>query len=297
MLHILIKAVYICQREGIEYVIGFTVPYGVLSWLAAKVTGRKVGISFIGADLYKGIRRAWYGKVLVSILRRCDHVTVTGKEMRDILVAQGISKDQIHILPHGIHVPSSRVTNRRKEYAMVFVGELVERKRVDILLDAFQLVKKVCKEARFCIVGDGPLRQILEEKSQEMQISDSVDFVGLQENVWPYLEMSKIFALASEGEGLPFAMIEAMVCGLVPVVTDVGTIRDTIKHGVNGFLVNIGDRRNLAKNVIALLCDESLYGKMSANATAVRDDYSYEKTIDAWDKIFSYSGNAARRTF
>ena len=289
MFHILIKALWICRREGIGYILGFTIPYGVLGWIVAKVMGRKVGISLIGADLYKGIRGAWYGRIVLSMLRRCDHVTVTGQEMKDILVARGIPPDRIHVLPHGIRVPLSSLTNSRKEYAMVFVGELVQRKRVDVLLDAFQVVKGIYKEARFCIVGDGPLREKLEEKSEKMQISDSIHFAGLQEDVWLYLEQSKIFVLASEGEGLPFALIEAMACGLVPVVTDVGTIRDTVKHGTNGFLVNVGDSGSLAQNVVTLLSDVDLYDKMSADAATVREHFSYEKTIDAWDKIFSYS--------
>jgi glycosyltransferase involved in cell wall biosynthesis len=72
-------------------------------------------------------------------------------------------------------------------------------------------------------------------------------------------------------------------------VTDVGTIRDTVKHGDNGFLVNVGDSRALAQNVVALLSDEDLYERMSASAAAAHKDFSYEKTVDVWDKIFADS--------
>jgi glycosyltransferase involved in cell wall biosynthesis len=294
MIHVLVKAVWICWWQQIDYVIGFTVPYGVLAWITAKLTRSKTGISFIGADLYKGIREACYRKIVISMLPHCDHITVTGKEMREILVDCGVPKNRIHVLPHGIERPYSRPKERSQEYDMVFVGELIPRKRVDVLLDAFKLVKETFEDARFCIVGDGPLRSALEAQAMRAGISAAVDFEGFQDDVWPYLEKSKVFVLASEGEGLPFAMIEAMVCGLVPVVTDVGTIRDVVTNGENGFLVKMGEPHTLAKSVERLLTDGDLYREMSQKAMDIGKDFSYQKTVEVWDDIFSqgHEGNS-----
>lgn len=287
MLHILSKALWICWRYQIDYIVGFTIPYGVLGWITAKITRRKFGIAFIGADLYRGICEAWYGKIVAFMLRHCDHVTVTGTEMREILIARRVPANKIYILPHGIDVSAFHCDKQKKKYDIIFVGELVHRKRVDTLLDAFQVVKQTHEHARFCIVGDGPLLPALEEQVKQLGGSGAVDFVGFQDEVWPYLEQSKVFVLASEGEGLPFAMIEAMVCGLVPVVTDVGTIRDVVRHGENGFLVGVGESRAIAKCVMTLLADDSLYREMSQKAAGVRAVFSYERAIEVWDVIFA----------
>ena len=288
MLHILTKALWICWRHRIEYVVGFTIPYGVLAWITARITRRNIGMSFIGADLYRGIREKWYGEIVTFMLRYCDHVTVTGNEMREILIARGVPADRIYILPHSIDMPVYQCDDKhKKKYDMVFVGELVYRKRVDTLIDAFKLVRQTRHEAQFCIVGDGPLRTELEVQAKQLGVADAVDFVGFQEDVVQYLEQGKVFVLASQGEGLPFAMIEAMVCGLVPVVTDVGTVRDVVRDGENGFLVGVGESQTIAKWVLTLLTDEDLYGKMSREAADVREKFSYERAIEVWDIIFS----------
>ncbi|NVM22895.1 MAG: glycosyltransferase [Desulfobacterales bacterium] len=286
MLHIFAKALWICRRHQIDYIIGFTIPYGVLAWITARITKRNVVISFIGADLYTCVREKWYGKIVVHMLRHCDHVTVTGAEMREILIARGAPADRIHILPHGIDTSAFQCDKHNKKYDMVFVGELVYRKRVDTLLDALGFVKQTLGHARFCIVGDGPLREELEHRAKRLRIAGAVDFVGFQEDVRPYLQQSKVFVLASQGEGLPFAMIEAMACGLVPVVTDVGTIGDVVRDGENGFLVGVGESQAIAKCVVTLLADQQLYGKMSREAAGVREKFSYEKATQVWDAIF-----------
>jgi glycosyltransferase involved in cell wall biosynthesis len=288
MLDILGKALLICRRHEIDYIVGFTIPYGVLAWITARLTRRNVGMSLIGADLYRGIREKWYGEIVTFMLRYCDHVTVTGSEMKEILIARGVPADRIHILPHSIDMSTYQYDDKHtKRYDMVFVGELVHRKRVDILIDAFKLVRHTRHQARFCIVGDGPLRTALEEQAKRLGVADAIDFVGFQEDVRQYLKHSKVFVLASQGEGLPFAMIEAMVCGLVPVVTDVGTVRDVIRDGKNGFLVGVGERQTIAKRVVTLLADEDLYGKTSREAAAVREEFAYERAVAVWDIIFA----------
>jgi glycosyltransferase involved in cell wall biosynthesis len=101
------------------------------------------------------------------------------------------------------------------------------------------------------------------------------------------LEQSKVFVLASQGEGLPFALIEAMVCGLVPVLTDVGTVRDVVRDSKNGFLVGVGESQAIAKRVLTLVANEDLYGKMSREAAAVRKEFSYQRAAEVWDIIFA----------
>jgi glycosyltransferase involved in cell wall biosynthesis len=80
----------------------------------------------------------------------------------------------------------------------------------------------------------------------------------------------------------------------VPVVTDVGTIRDVVTNGENGFLVKMGEPHTLAKSVERLLTDGDLYREMSQKAMDIGKDFSYQKTVEVWDDIFSqgHEGNS-----
>ena len=96
------------------------------------------------------------------------------------------------------------------------------------------------------------------------------------------LRRAKLFALVSDWEGVPFAMIEALCTGLVPIVTDVGTIADWIEHEKNGHVVPVGDARALADSVQRLLQDTSHFAELKQKSLAFRQSLSLEAGVAFW---------------
>jgi glycosyltransferase involved in cell wall biosynthesis len=92
--------------------------------------------------------------------------------------------------------------------------------------------------------------------------------------------------MASSMEGLPFAVIEAMCNGVVPVSTAVGTIEDLLVSGENGLLFEQGDWRALAEHICALLEDEAMYLRLRVRALEAREVYSFEAATAVWDAWF-----------
>src|SRR5580698_2767907 len=82
--------------------------------------------------------------------------------------------------------------------------------------------------------------QELKEQADDLNITARVFMVGFQENVKPYLHAADAFVLTSHKEGLPFAVLEAMACGLPCVVTDVGGNAEAVAQNVTGFVVADG---------------------------------------------------------
>ena len=119
---------------------------------------------------------------------------------------------------------------------------------------------------------------------------DNVMFVGEvpHEEVAGYLNEMKLLVLPSYSEGLPHVILEAMACGTPVLATPVGAIPDVIKDGVNGFLLESNDPKHIAEKIIELLDKPDLLEKVSVNAyNYVRENFSFEKTLDAWRKILS----------
>jgi glycosyltransferase involved in cell wall biosynthesis len=119
---------------------------------------------------------------------------------------------------------------------------------------------------------------------------DNIMFVGEVSHVEVagYLNEMKLLVLPSYSEGLPHVILEAMACGTPVLATPVGAIPDVIKDGVNGFLLESNDPQHIAERIIELLDKPDLLEEVSVNAyNYVRENFSFEKTLDAWRMILS----------
>lgn len=128
------------------------------------------------------------------------------------------------------------------------------------------------------IVGDGFLRGDLSAQVRTLNLGQHVFMEGFQEDVRPYLLASDAFVLASHKEGLPFAVLEAMACGLPCVVTNVGGNAEAVAHNVNGLVVNAGSPDEVAEAVSYLLAHPKERAQMSQ---AARSRASQEFDIEA----------------
>ena len=114
-------------------------------------------------------------------------------------------------------------------------------------------------EAHFAVVGDGELRQELEQLVERLRINHQVHFLGFRkdvENIYPDLD---VLALTSSNEGSPVSLIEGLASGCAVIATDVGGVSDVVKEGLSGLLVpqpeNAQDTtsRKLAVEILGLL--------------------------------------------
>jgi len=121
---------------------------------------------------------------------------------------------------------------------VILTGRLVPVKRIDIFLQVIKLVAETCPDVRAVIVGDGEQRQQLEEMVRDLGLSRCVSLAGHQSHVERWLRDSKGFVVTSDSEGLSLSMMEAMMCGLPAVVSDVGDLGDLVEDGLNGYLVD-----------------------------------------------------------
>jgi len=156
---------------------------------------------------------------------------------------------------------------------IITVGRCSREKGQHYLIEAFSILD--APDWNLIIVGDGPKRNELEKLASKLKIADRVIFTGFQKDVDYYLSQSKIFALTSEIEGFPNALIEAMANLLAPVSFNcVAGPSEIIQHGRNGFLVEVGNIKDLAYYLSRLIDNEELRNSISSNASNVKTVYS-----------------------
>jgi glycosyltransferase involved in cell wall biosynthesis len=158
---------------------------------------------------------------------------------------------------------------------------------MDVLIDAVAALKGRGRRMTLAILGDGPLRAELAARIERLGVNDRVTLLGFRNDVEAVLKQARIFALVSDWEGVPFAMIEAICSGLVPIVTDVGTIADWISDGHNGRIVPVGDVNAAAATIERLLDDEAHYQQLRKVALAMRDSLSLSRAVEFWREALS----------
>lgn len=274
------------RTEKVDWVVGFNpVPWGTLAFSAARSASVPTCLSLIGMD-YLQIQKPW-GLPFRKAVKHAEAVTVTGQRMVDGLVSLGVDSKKIRILPHSVDLSRFRPSEGKKSYDILSVGQLIGRKRMDVVIEAVTLLKARGQKVRVAILGQGPLEGTLREQAQSSGVSDLVDFLGYRNDVEAVLGSARIFCLASEWEGVPFAMMEAMSAGLVPVVTDVGTIGDWIRPGKNGCIVPVGDAEALAGAWENLLKnDGSELEHLRTSLLGERERLGFVAGTNVWRDVF-----------
>ena len=156
------------------------------------------------------------------------------------------------------------------------VGRLTEQKDFSTLLRAFACVRAK-REARLVILGEGRLREDLEDLASKLGIQADVDMPGFVANPLQYMARASVFVLSSEYEGLPGVLIQALACGCPVVSTNCpGGSAEILANGKYGALVDVGDADSMAQAVLAELDNPTASEILLRRA----EDFSVERAAD-----------------
>jgi glycosyltransferase involved in cell wall biosynthesis len=161
------------------------------------------------------------------------------------------------------------------------------QKRLDVWLQVAARILETLPGTRFMLVGDGPLRDELERRAVELGLDGKVVFVGLQEDVRPFLAAMDLFLMTSEFEGLPLALLEAMASRVPVVATPAGGIPEVICDGDHGRLAPVGNVDALVEASLDLLADEDLRVRMgNAGRNRVQAEFSIDRMAHELNALY-----------
>ena len=206
-------------------------------------------------------------------LNRFSVITCPSLELKLIITNWGVSKP-IEFIPNGVII--SEDENTDKCYDLVSVSRLVNWKNIDKLIRASAKTK-----SKLVIVGSGPEEMTLKKLAKELNAP--VEFLGQldEEDVKKVLARSRIFALLSDYEGLSFALLQAMACGIPSVVSNVKGNSDVIRNKVEGLVVNIDNQVEIENAIEKLLGSTELLAKFGAAAKLkVKNEYEQKNQIN-----------------
>jgi len=174
------------------------------------------------------------------------------------LVYNGVDIERFQAAKQSRHLVRSELGISTEDVVVGTVGRLSEIKRQDVLIEGFSLLSEQRPNAHLLLVGEGPQRSKLEQLVTDRRLQSRVHFVGYQVDRERYLSAMDIFALTSDSEGTPLALLEAWSAGLAVVVTAVGGMPELVQDNLNGNLVPPRDRHHLAKVFLELIDNVSI---------------------------------------
>lgn len=188
---------------------------------------------------------------------------------------RGVPACRTVVIPNGVPVlpPGKTARSLRRELglgcgvrALAFVGQLVHRKGLDVLLNALGRAAGILGDFRLFIAGDGPLRDKLRAHACALGLSERVSWLGFRRDIETVYEICDLVVLPSRYEGMPMTILEAMSHGRAVLATDVGGAGEVIQDGINGRLVPARDVDALASALRELLADDNRRDSLAREA-------------------------------
>lgn len=224
-------------------------------------------IDFVDNEYWMNLRPAnrLFNSLGKFICKRADTIRVVASETKESLVRYGVAADKISLisvhsdLSHFQALDGSEIRAKYQdegfEQILLFVGRLVPQKDIPNLFTAFKRILKEKPNTVLLLVGEGPLREGLNQLSEREGIAQSVRFIGSVDHaeIQKYYSACDIFVLPSIFEGRATVIVEAILSQKPIVSTNVSGLREWLLNGETGFVVPRRNPKALAEKVIFLL--------------------------------------------
>jgi len=174
-----------------------------------------------------------------------------------------------------------------EDVLFVCVARFAAQKNHALLISAFAKGPAADPKAHLVLAGQGVLRAQLQERVNELGLTNRVHFLGLRRDIPDVLGAADIFALGSDYEGNPLSVIEAMAAGLPIVSTAAGGVPELLQNGKQGFIVQPGHGEELSEAMVILLKDRDLRRTMGAAAAArAKENFDVSAMVKAYEDLY-----------
>lgn len=264
--------------------------------VAAKVLGRKVVYQVHGGalpeDFFKG--NAFLTGILRRVLKMPDIVVLLA-QVEMAAYRKFVPGQHLEVVANAIDAAllASEPLDAKPgdPLHIVYLGRLAANKGIFETLEAAAMLVVDGRNFLLTFAGSGPDEAGLKARAAELGLSDRVHFAGPlfgedKDRLW---RSAHVFSFPTfHVEGLPYALLEAMAAGAVPVTTHVGAIPDVMQDGVHGLLVEAKDAKGLAQAIARLDDDRTLLSRMAeAGRRRVLEQYTVERLAGDFRRIYA----------
>ncbi|MFT6502694.1 MAG: N-acetyl-alpha-D-glucosaminyl L-malate synthase BshA [Crocinitomicaceae bacterium] len=294
------KMVDVVKREELDVLhVHYAIPHASAAFMAKQILAAQgIHIPYVttlhGTDITLVGRDPSFEPVITFCMNESDAVTAVSESLREDTYKHFNAKKDILVIPNFVHPRSKTIHNIqeiRRRYAaddepvLCHISNFRKVKRVDDVLKMFDKVNQKIP-SKLLMVGDGPERYGLEELCTQLGLCDRVVFIGKVRETQEVLEISDLFVLPSETESFGLAALEAMAMGVPVISSNTGGIPEVNINGETGFMSEVGDVEDMAKNAIYILEDEGRKKTFGENALARSKVFDIDTVVSQYEDLY-----------
>jgi glycosyltransferase involved in cell wall biosynthesis len=246
--------------------------------------------------------RMWHTISMKIIKSSADIVLVNNKQVKTFYESYGISSNRLVVVPSAMNLRKHEkkllslyqskkclgIDPLENVFVVGYIGVLYPIKNVNVLIKAFRdfVNDKPAPKATLVIIGDGPMKSMLEETVKKYNLGCHVFFLGFIRDAYRFLNAMDIFVLPSLSEGSPLSLIEAMVAGKAIIASNIPAICEIVEHGKDALLFDPHSANQLKDAILTLYQNPKLRAKLSANAKEKAQLYNTDKVFGRILKMY-----------
>lgn len=218
-------------------------------------------------------------------------IAISSTTKKSLVDDYGIPPEKIIVIPVGIDLDEFKPLNDIKKIpsSILYVGRLDKRKGVQYLIRAMKHIVKDFPTAKLYIIGNGNLRNSLEELARREKVNNHVVFLGKvpTNDLIEWYNKAEVFVLPSLFEGFGIVALEAMACGTPVIGTKVPGIVDIIEHEKTGLLVSPKNEKELGENLKQMLSTPKMRRRfVHKSKKRLEKKFEWKVIAEKVDKIY-----------
>lgn len=251
------------------------VAFGGIAAILAKIPHINVLVNGLENAYYRKTIKDFIVRCVMSILyyniaRKADNVFFQNKDDMNYFRKHHLLSKKNESIVNGSGVDTTYFyrTKLPDDPCIIMVSRLLYSKGIREYLAAIEIVREKYPQTKFMLVGglDENDEALSKDELESFLSKTSIEYVGHSNDVREHIKKASIFVLPSYHEGLPRSILEAMAMGRVIITTNAPGCKETVKDGVNGFLVPVKDSKKLAEKIIFLIENPLKLREMSDNS-------------------------------
>ena len=296
------KLVDVVKYEKLDLLhVHYAIPHASAAYMAKQILASQgINIPFIttlhGTDITLVGKDPSFEPVITFAINQSDAVTAVSESLkRDTYANFPNVNKEISVIPNFIRLEDYKIENthcEKKMYApygeriLIHVSNFRKVKRVEDVLHVFNQIKKVIP-SKLILVGDGPERANIEKLCRELDTCSDIKSLGKIVNPEQILSVADLFLLTSETESFGLAALEAMASKVPVISTNSGGIPEVNIHGYSGYMSNVGDVDDMAKNAIHILKDDATLAIFKANAYEQAQKFDITRILPMYEDLYN----------
>jgi N-acetyl-alpha-D-glucosaminyl L-malate synthase BshA len=297
------KLVDVVKYEKLDLLhVHYAIPHASAAYMAQQILKEQgINIPFIttlhGTDITLVGKDPSFEPVITFSINHSNIVTAVSENLKKDTLEHFSIKKNIEVIPNFICLEDYKQENNQKykdriaenhEKVVSHISNFRKVKRIQDVIKTFKIINDSIP-SKLLLVGDGPERPKMEMLVRSLKLSKNVNFLGNLKSTKEVLNISDLFILPSSSESFGLAALEALACGVPVIATNKGGIPEVVVNGENGFLSDVGNYKEMAKNSLLILGNESLHKKFKLNAINSAKRFDIKEVLPKYENIYKES--------